>query len=524
MDEPSPSAEFPVGESFARTLTEATQSLVCVLDREGRILLFNEACERATGFRRSELIGRDARDFVIPPEEREAFGEFLDYVWKTGTPSPQVGHWLTRDGSRRLIAWSNKPMAGADGMPASLVTTGIDLTDRARRDDEDDRRALEADPHAKLAEVSRLATEQRALRRVATLVASEVSPEGVFMAVSEECARVLHVNASIVVRYEGDGTATIVGRHNRDSIQVFGVGERLPAEAHSAVARVRRTGAPARIDDWGGLTGDVADAIFRVGYRSTAAVPIVVAGSLWGAVAIASEDPLPPDSEDRLGAFCELVSLAVASAQARADLIASRARLVRAGDEQRRRLERNLHDGAQQRFVSVLLRLRLAQARLAADPAATAELLDDAARELDSGLQELREIARGLHPAILGDLGLLRAVESLAERLTVPVEIDADDERLPEHVEATAYYIVAEALTNVSKHAAADHVRVSVHRDGAVVRCEVTDDGRGGADSAGGTGILGLRDRAEAAGGTLSVVSPPGRGTIVTAVLPLADG
>jgi PAS domain S-box-containing protein len=523
MDEPTRSAEFPVGESFARTLTEATQSLVCVLDREGRILLFNEACERATGFRRAELIGRDARDFVIPPEEREAFGEFLEYVWKTGTPAPQVGHWLTKDGGRRLIAWSNKPMAGADGMPASLVTTGIDLTDRAPRDDEEDPRALEGDSAAKLAEVSRLATEQRALRRVATLVASEVSPERVFMAVSEECARVLHVNASIVVRYEGDGTATIVGRHNRDSINVFEVGERLTAEAHSAITRVLKTEAPARVDDWGGLTGEMADAIFRVGYRSTAAVPIVVAGSLWGAVAIASEDPLPPDSEDRLGGFCELVSLAVASAQAREDLIASRRRLVRAGDEQRRRLERNLHDGAQQRFVSVLLRLRLAQGRLAADPNATADLLHDAARELDKGLQELREIARGLHPAILGDLGLLAALDSLAERLTVPVEIDADAERLPQHVEATAYYIVAEALTNVAKHSGAGHVRVSVRRDGAVVRCEVSDDGRGGADTSSGTGILGLRDRAEAAGGALSLVSPPGRGTVVTAVLPLSE-
>ena len=167
----------------------------------GRILLFNEACERATGFRRQELIGRDARDFVIPPEEREAFGEFLEYVWATGTPAPQVGHWSTKDGGRRLIAWSNKPMAGIDGMPESLVTTGIDLTDRDARDDDG---ALEGDPEAKLAEVSRLATEQRALRRVATLVASEVSPERVFTAVSEECARVLHVNASIVVRYEGD--------------------------------------------------------------------------------------------------------------------------------------------------------------------------------------------------------------------------------------------------------------------------------------------------------------------------------
>jgi PAS domain S-box-containing protein len=520
MDQPPQPGELILDESFARILTETTQSLVCALDRDGRILLFNDACERATGFRREEVLGRDAREFVIPPEEREAFGEFLAYVWESGVPAPQVGHWQTRDGGRRLIAWSNKRMAGADGVPIAVVTSGVDLTDRAPRREEDER-ALEGDPEAKLAEVSRLASEQRALRRVATLVASEASPERVFMAVSEECARVLLVNSSAVLRYEGDGSATIVGRHNRDEIDVFRVGERFPDEEHSAVGRVLRTGAPARVDDWGGLTGDTAETFLRIGYRSSAAAPIVVMGALWGAVAIASEEPLPPDSESRLGAFCELVSLAVASAQARADLIASRARLVRAGDEQRRKLERNLHDGAQQRLVSVALKLRIARARLSSHPDAAEELLDGAMRELGAGLEELREIARGIHPAILGEQGLRPALEALAGRLSVPVDVEAPSERLPEHLEATAYYIVSEALTNVAKHAEADRARLTVRRDGDVLRCEVSDDGRGGAATSGGTGILGLRDRAEAAGGTLSVVSPPGRGTVVTATLPL---
>jgi PAS domain S-box-containing protein len=512
--------EFPIGESFAKILTEATQSLVCVLDPDGRILLFNEACESATGFSRDEVVGRDARDFVIPPEEREAFGEFLTYVFNTGQPAPQVGHWLTKTGGRRLIAWSNKPMAAANGSPVSLVTTGIDLTDREPHRDED---ALGGDPEAKLAEVSRLATEQRALRRVAMLVASEVSPERVFTAVSEECARVLLVNASAVVRYDDDGTPTIVGRHNRDSIDVFRVGEKLPSDEQSAVGQVRATGAPARVDDWGGLTGDVAETFFRTGYRSTAAAPIVVAGSLWGAVAIASEDPLPPDSENRLGAFSELASLGVASAQARADLIASRRRLVKEGDEQRRRMERNLHDGAQQRFVSVALTLGLVRARLSEQPEAAAELLDAAVRELHTGLEELREMARGLHPAILTDRGLRLALEALAERTPLAVDLEAPSERLPDHIEATAYYIVSEALTNVVKHAAADHARVTIRRDGAVLRCEVADDGKGGADPNSGTGILGLRDRAEAAGGTLAITSPAGGGTQVVAVLSLTD-
>jgi PAS domain S-box-containing protein len=522
MDEAPPPAEFELGASFARALTEATQSLVCVLDREGRILLFNEACERATGFRRDEVLGRDARTCVIPPEEREAFGEFLGFVWKAAIPSPQVGHWQTKDGRRLLIAWSNRPMPGPDGAPASLVTTGIDLTDRGPRPEEGER-AFEGDPETKLAEVGQLATEQRALRRVATLVASEVSPERVFTAVSEECARVLHVNASAVLRYDSDETASVVGRHNRDNIDVFRLGDSLAADESTAVGRVRASGGSARIDDWGGRGGEIAEAMLRGGYRSTAAAPILVAGTLWGAVAIASEDPLPPNAEDRLGAFCELVSLAVASAQARADLIASRARLVKAGDEQRRRLERNLHDGAQQRFVSVLLQLRFARARLESDPERAAELLAGVSRELEMGLEELREIARGLHPAILGDRGLRRALEALAARIPIGMTIEAPDDRLPQDLEATAYYIVSEAMTNVAKHAQAEHAQVTVRREGAVLRCTVSDDGRGGADPTGGTGILGLRDRAEAAGGTLSVVSPQGRGTVVSATLPLGD-
>jgi PAS domain S-box-containing protein len=510
-------ADFILDEPFARILTEATQSLICVLDREGRILLFNDACERATGFARDEVLGRDARESVIPPEERDAFGEFLGHVWKTRAPSPQVGHWLTKAGERRLIAWSNRPLAGPEGEPRSLVTSGIDLTDRAPIGEGE--RALGGDTEAKLVEISRLASEQKALRRVATLVASEVSPERVFMAVSEECARVLQVNATAVVRYEGDGART-VGRFNRDGLDVFRVGEAVPLDEHGALGMVRRTGAPARVDDWGGRSGELAEMIFLSGYRSTAAAPIVVAGVLWGAVAIAGEDALPPDSEGRLAGFSELVSLAVASAQARADLIASRARLVKAGDEQRRRLERNLHDGAQQRLVSLALMLRVARSRLAERDAA-ASLLDDAARELDTGLEELREIARGLHPAILSEHGLRYALEVLAERLPIPVTLAAPEERLPETVEATAYYIVSEALTNVVRHAAASAATVTVRRDGALLRCEVSDDGHGGADPAGGTGILGLRDRAEAAGGTLSVVSPAGRGTVVTAALPL---
>src|SRR5919109_1371504 len=455
-----------------------TESLVCVLDREGRILVFNDACERATGYARDEVLGGDARNFVIPEEEADAFGEVLAHIWRTGHPSPQVGHWRTKDGGRRLIAWSNRPVLGDDGTPQYLVTAGLALTGRAGAVEEG--RAFEGDVRAKLAEVGRLAQEQRALRRVATLVASEATPERVFTAVSEEAARVLGVSASAVFRYEGDDTATVVGRYDRDETGAFRVGDRIQADENTAIGRARDTGAPARIDDYFALDTETARTMIQIGYRSTVAAPIFVAGMPWGAVAVASPDSLPPDNEARLFAFPEPVSLAVASAQAREDLRASRARLVKAGDEQREKLERNLHDAAQ---------------------------------ELDKALAELREIARGLHPGALTDHGLMRALEALASRLPVEVEIDVPDDRLPQHVEATAYYIVSEALTNVAKHAQASCAKVEIKLEPDALRFEISDDGRGGADPATGTGILGLRDRAEAAGGTLFVVSPPGRGT-----------
>jgi PAS domain S-box-containing protein len=509
---------FVLGDDFARVLTETTQALVCVLDSRGRIQLFNDACERTTGFGRDEVLGRDARDCVIPPEETEAFGDVLAYIWRTGLPSPQVGHWLTKDGGRRLIAWSNKLMPAVDGNGSYLVTTGIDLTESG----EESEGALTGDVGAKLAEVGRLAGEQRALRRVATLVASEATPERVFSAVSEESARVLEVNASAVFRYEGVDTATVVGRHDRDGVGVFTVGDRIFADENTAIGRARDSGLPARIADYFALDTDVAKTMRQVGYRSTVAAPVFVSGVPWGAIAIAAREKLPDDSEARLMGFCELLSLAVASAQAREDLQSSRARLVKTGDEQRRKLERNLHDGAQQRLVSLALTLRLARTKLDSGPASLEPILAGAANELDLALGELRELARGLHPAALTEQGLAPAVRALAERLPVDVHVDDLDERLPDYLEATAYYICSEALTNVAKHARATHARVTFHREPGVLRFEITDDGRGGADGH-GIGILGLRDRAESAGGTLFVISPPGKGTVVTATLPLTD-
>ena len=512
--------EFPLGDEFAKVLTETTQSLVCVLDRTGRIVFFNDACEHATGFSRDEVVGRDARDHVIPGEEAAAFGDVLDQVWKTSLPSPQVGHWATSDGGRRLIAWSNKPMLDDEGVPLYLVASGIDLSANVADD-----RALEGDLWAKLAEVGRLAQEQRSLRRVATLVASEASPERVFRSVSEEAARVLEVSASAVFRFEGDDTATVVGRVGRyDDVEAFRLGGRLYADEHTAVGRVLRTGAPARVDDYSQVSGETARQMIESGYRSAVSAPIVVGGIIWGAVAVAAAQPLPADSEARLTAFCELVSLAVASAQAREDLAASRRRIVASGDEQRRKLERNLHDGAQQRLVALSVGLRVAQSKIESSPAEAGELLETMSNDLADALTELRELARGIHPAVLTERGLAAALEVLVARAPLPVELDVQvPERLPEPVAATAYYIAAETLTNVAKHAQATEATVNIRDDNGVLRLQITDDGRGGADPSGGSGLLGLRDRAEAAGGTLHVASPPGRGTTVTANLPMPE-
>jgi signal transduction histidine kinase len=244
----------------------------------------------------------------------------------------------------------------------------------------------------------------------------------------------------------------------------------------------------------------------------------VLGGRLWGAVIVSSVDPEPfPDgAEQRIADFAELAAQALANAEARAQLAASRARIVQAGDAERRRLERNLHDGAQQRLVSLSLTLRLAARRHQED-----EELLHAVEELSQALEELRELARGIHPAVLTEYGLGPALDALALRATLPVDLDVElDERLPPAVEAAAYYVVAEALTNVAKYARASGARVHVFRneDGAVV--EVRDDGVGGAQES-GSGLRGLADRVEALGGALWLNSPVGEGTTLLAEIPL---
>jgi signal transduction histidine kinase len=234
-------------------------------------------------------------------------------------------------------------------------------------------------------------------------------------------------------------------------------------------------------------------------------------------------EPLPLGTEARLADFTELLGIALANAEARAALTASRARIVAAADTARRRIERDLHDGAQQRLVSLALQLRAAQAAAPAEASELAQRLEGAVTEVTGALEELHEIAHGIHPAILTEAGLRPALRALARRSTVPVSLDIHvTGRLPEPVEVAAYYVVAEALTNAAKHAQASVVRVEAAVIDGDLRVSVQDDGLGGADPASGSGLVGLTDRVEALGGKLTLHSPPGGGTTLRIDLPLS--
>jgi signal transduction histidine kinase len=374
-------------------------------------------------------------------------------------------------------------------------------------------------------ELAELAAEQAALRRVATLVARRASPAEVFSAVAEEMAQRLGADVAKVLRYEEDGTATVVGGWSVPGLHIP-IGTRLTVEGEDVAVSVLRTGRPTRADAFEGPPGSVAACFKNVGARSGVGSPIVVEATLWGVAVVASarREPLPAGSEDRIAEFTELVATSIANAEARAELAASRARVVAAADETRRRLERDLHDGAQQRLVSLALRLRAAQAGIPEEMAGAHEELARVGSELDEVIDDLRELSRGLHPAILSEGGLAPALKTLARRSSVPVELDVRlERRLPERVEVAAYYVVSEALTNVAKHARASAVRVDVDsRDGGVLLA-IRDDGVGGADPSRGSGLIGLKDRVEATGGTIAVESRPGEGTSLVVELP-TDG
>jgi signal transduction histidine kinase len=372
------------------------------------------------------------------------------------------------------------------------------------------------------AQVERLADEQAALRRVATLVAQGLPAPDIFSAVSDEVARLFGTMMAAVGRFESEEPAVVVVGAAEETRARVAIGSRFELDDPLVVTQVYRTGRSVRAD----LTSDTspgADYLHLINRVSTVASPIVVDGRLWGVIAVTSEsEQLPLDTQDRLEKFTELVATAIANTETRAELTASRARIVAASDDARRRIERDLHDGAQQRLVSLGLELRIAAESVPAELPELDAQLGNVADEIDGVIDDLREMSRGIHPAVLSEGGLRPAIEMLALRATVPVELDlGPPTRFAAQVEVAGYYVVSEALTNTAKHANASRARVLVdERDGRVC-VSIDDDGDGGAELEGGSGLSGLRDRVEALGGSFRLSSPPGQGTVVAVELPV---
>ena len=483
--------ELEGSERRNRALVEAMPDNMFRISADGTFLDIQES----TGYQARPVeaeVGSSVYDYPVPRE-------LTDRVMAAGRLALQTGELQT-------IEWEMEDKGDLRHLEGRFMPSGEaefflvvrDVTDRKRQD-----------------------VEKAALHRVALAVASEGRPEQIFDLVAGEIGRLLRAHHVKILRYEpggeeavGVGAWTEPGRtapvRSRESVHMPGNASHL----------VYERGRPVRLDRGG---PEFADRLEEHGVNSFVAAPITVSGRMWGVVSASLSPPdcFWPGAEERLDAFTRLVSLALANEEARGELAASRARLVTAGDEERRRLERNLHDGAQQRLVSLSLSLRLAQAKLTDDPQAATELLATAGEELDVALEELRELARGIHPAVLTERGLGPALQSLCDRAPLVVDLELlFQDHLPKRVEAAAYYVVSEALANVAKYAHASGATVNVSTADGLAVVEVSDDGLGGADPERGSGLRGLADRIEALDGTLFVHSPPGKGTRIQAEIP----
>jgi signal transduction histidine kinase len=378
------------------------------------------------------------------------------------------------------------------------------------------RSAIEAE-----AEIQAIAAEQGALRRVATLAARGVAHDRLFATVNQELGQLVGADAAALLRFEPGETITLLAAWNAAGTLVA-VGDQQPVNASlrrlRGSARSMRCG-PADVP----LTGPFIAEIRRLGIRTMVAVPIQVDGQVWGVSVAASRspEPLPAETEPRMLEFAELVAIAISNAQSHAELAASRARIIAAADESRRQIQRDLHDGAQQRLVHTVLRLKLAGAILAQSGHPATEVVSDALESAQHAAADLRELVCGVMPSALRDGGLDEAINALLQDIDLPTSVEITPDRLPPHTETTAYFVIAEALTNAVKHARATHlaVRATVLHD--ALELEIRDDGAGGAHIRHGTGLVGLVDRVESVGGQIAVTSPRGGGTTVAVSLPI---
>jgi PAS domain S-box-containing protein len=501
-------ARADVAEAYQRRreferFFDLSSDLMGIRGADGYFNRVNPAFEQTLGYSRQQLLERRFRDIVDPAHESSAL-DILDEPSSRGASVRFEDRCVRCDGT---VVWLDWTMVADHGV---IYGAARDITERRRQEHE----------------LRVLADQQASLRRVATLVARGVAPSEVFSAVAVELARCLGMHNSCLLRYEHDGSGVLLAAGEDPGWMKVPIGTRVSFEGDNVPAIVYRTGRTTRMDyhRLEQARGFGSAYLRKLGVRSTVGAPIIVAGRLWGVAGIASTqaDRLAPDIEARIADFTELVATAIANAQTRAELTASRVRIVAAADDARRRFERDLHDGAQQRLVALGLELRA----MAAGPPIEARALDQQISRIVDGLtavsKEIQEISRGIHPAILSNGGLGPALKALARRSTVPAELQVSvDRRLPDSAEVAAYYIVAEALTNAAKHAQASQVNVRAEIRSGDLHLAIRDDGIGGANTAKGSGLIGLVDRVEACGGTMRIFSEPGTGTSLHARIPV---
>jgi PAS domain S-box-containing protein len=471
--------------------------LLCIAGFDGYLKRVNPSWERALGYTEHELLSRPFLE-LVHPEDRAHTAGAVDVLAEGQEVIEFENRYVCRDGSVRWFQWTSRPVP-EQGL---MYAVARDVTDRKRGE-----------------------AEQAALRRVATLVARAVAPAVIFDAVTREVGLQCDADVARMERFEPDGTVLAIAAWSRTGEVRLAVDTRFDLEGDSIAAKVLETGRPARVDSYERASGPIAREAQALGIRSSVGCPIVVGGRTWGVIAASTrrEARFPPNTESRIADFTELVATAVLNAESQHQLTASRARLLTEADAARRRIVRDLHDGAQQRLVHSSITLGLAQRELDRDNGAAQALIAEALGHVQEANEELRELAHGILPADLTRGGLRGAVDAVVERLDLAVKVDLPPERFRAETEASAYFIVAEALTNVVKHAHAESAAVSGLVVDGMLQVEVRDDGIGGADPS-GRGLVGIKDRATALGGRLSVESPAGGGTVLTARLPISGG
>ena len=453
--------------------------LLCIAGTDGYFKRVNRAFADAFGYTNEELLSRPLLEFAHPDDLALSHEAFVRL--SRGEEIPRFENRNIRaDGSTLWLEWSTY------GLPKEGILYGAarDITERKRAEAElrDAQETIEASG----VQLAVYAADQAALRRVATLVAEGAAPTTVFEAVASEVSELLGSAATSLIRYDPDGAATVLAV-DRESAAVDRVDARLT------------------------LQGAVE-------------APIVVEGRVWGTIAASSRtDSLPPDAAERLAHFTDVIATAIGNAESRAEVAASRARVVAASADERRRVVRDLHDGAQQRLVHAVIALKLALRAHGSGDERAKELVREALDHAEQANSALRELAHGVLPHALTRGGLRAAVQDLAARSALPVAAEVSPERLPPAIEATAYFVVSEALTNAVKHASAEQSEVKADVEGGVLRVEVRDDGVGGADPR-GSGLTGLRDRVEALGGTIEIGSRAESGTSLVVEIPLDEG